>query len=198
MKDLEIELRKIRDEVINCKKCPLYEERIKDGFYPVIGEGNHQAKIMFIGEAPGLQEAKTGRPFCGRSGRILDELLGSVSIKRENVYITNILKDRPPKNRDPQKEEIKICVSYLERQIELIEPVVICSLGRYAMEFLMLKFGLGDVIEPISKIHGKVFEVKILSQNIKIIPFYHPAVATYNPNMKEVLQKDFQVLKGFK
>jgi len=198
MKNIETELRKIRDEVINCKKCSLYRERINGGFYPVIGEGNHQAKIMFVGEAPGLQEAKTGRPFCGAAGRILDELLDSVSIKRENVYITNILKDRPPKNRDPQKEEIKVCVSYLERQIELIKPVVICSLGRYAMEFLMGKFGLGGVIEPISKIHGKVFEVKILSQNIKIIPFYHPAVATYNPNMKEVLQKDFQVLKEFK
>jgi DNA polymerase len=198
MKDLETELRKIRDEVINCKKCPLYEERIKGGFYPVIGEGNHQAKIMFVGEAPGLQEAKTGRPFCGAAGKILDGLLDSVSIKREDVYITNILKDRPPKNRDPQKEEIKVCIPYLERQIELIKPVVICSLGRYAMEFLMRKFGLENVIEPISKIHGKVFEVKILSQSIKIIPFYHPAVATYNPNMREVLQKDFQILKEFK
>ena len=197
MKDLETELRKIRDEVINCKKCSLYEERIKGGFYPVIGEGNHHAKIMFVGEAPGLQEAKTGRPFCGAAGRILDELLDSVSIKRENVYITNILKDRPPKNRDPQKEEIKVCVPYLERQIELIKPAVICSLGRYAMEFLMEKFGLENVVESISKIHGKVFEVKILSQSIKIIPFYHPAVATYNLNMKEVLQKDFQILKKF-
>ena len=198
MKDLEAELRKIKDEVINCKKCSLYKERINGGFYPVIGEGNHKAKIMFVGEAPGLQEAKTGRPFCGRSGKILDELLSSVNIKRENIYITNILKDRPPKNRDPQKEEIKVCVHYLERQVELINPTVICSLGRYAMEFLMEKFGLKDLIEPISKIHGKVFEVKILSKNIKIIPFYHPAVATYNPNMKEALQKDFQILKKFK
>ncbi len=198
MKDLETELRKIRDEVINCKKCSLYEERIKSGFYPVIGEGNHQAKIIFIGEAPGLQEAKTGRPFCGAAGRILDDLLDSVSIKRGNVYITNILKDRPPENRDPQKEEIEACVPYIERQIEMIKPKVICSLGRYSMEFLMEKFGLKDVIEPISKIHGKVFEAKILFQSIKIIPFYHPAVATYNPNMKEVLQKDFQILKKFK
>jgi len=198
MKDLETDLRKIKDEVINCKKCSLYQDRIEGGFYPVIGEGNHQAKIMFVGEAPGLQEAKSGRPFCGASGRILDELLNSVSIKREDVYITNILKDRPPKNRDPQKEEIEARVPYLERQIELIKPIVICSLGRYAMEFLMGKFGLEDVIEPISKIHGKVFEVEIVSQSIKIIPLYHPAVATYNPNMKEILQKDFQILKKFK
>jgi len=198
MKNLETELRKIKDEVINCKKCSLSQERIKNGFYPVIGEGNHQAKIMFVGEAPGLQEAKTGRPFCGAAGRILDELLDAVGIKRENVYITNILKDRPPKNRDPQKEEIKACIAYLERQIELIKPVIICSLGRYAMEFLMEKFGLGDMVQPISKIHGNVFEAKTLFQNTKIIPFYHPAVATYNPNMKEVLQKDFQILKKFK
>ena len=198
MKDLETELRKIRDEVINCKKCSLYKERINGGFYPVIGEGNHQAKIMFIGEAPGLQEAKTGRPFCGRSGKILDELLNSVNIKRENIYISNILKDRPPKNRDPQKEEIKVCVHYLERQIELIKPEVVCSLGRYAMEFLMEKFSLKDFIEPIGKIHGKVFKTKTLFQNIKIIPFYHPAVAAYNPSMKEILKKDFQVLKKFK
>ncbi len=198
MKDLEAELRNIRDEVISCKKCLLYKERIKNGFYPVIGEGNHQAKIMFVGEAPGLQEAKTGRPFCGAAGKILDELLDSVSIKRENVYITNILKDRPPKNRDPQKEEIKACIHYLERQIELIKPAVICSLGRYAMEFLMEKFGLENMMEPISKIHGKVFEAKTLFQDIRIVPFYHPAVAAYNPNMKEVLKKDFQVLKKFK
>jgi len=198
LKGLEADLKKIKDEVINCKKCSLYQDRIEGGFYPVIGEGNHQAKIMFVGEAPGLQEAKSGRPFCGASGRILDELLNSVSIKREDVYITNILKDRPPKNRDPQKEEIEARVPYLERQIELIKPIVICSLGRYAMEFLMGKFGLEDVIEPISKIHGKVFEVEIVSQSIKIIPLYHPAVATYNPNKKEVLRKDFQILKRFK
>jgi len=197
MNDLETKLRKIKDEVINCKKCPLYEERINGRFYPVIGQGNHQAKIMFVGEAPGLQEAKTGRPFCGTAGKILDELLSSVGIKRENIYITNILKDRPPKNRDPQKEEIEACVSYLERQIELIKPEVICPLGRYAMEFLMEKFELKEVIEQISKIHGKVFEVKILSKNMKIIPFYHPAVAIYNPNMKQVLQKDFQILREF-
>jgi len=198
MKDLETELRKIKDEVINCKKCSLYKARISGGFYPVIGEGDHQAKIMFVGEAPGLQEAKTGRPFCGRSGKILDELLNSVGIKREDVYICNILKDRPPKNRDPQKEEIKACINYLERQIELIKPEIICSLGRYAMEFLMEKFGLKDLIEPISKIHGKVFETKTLFQDIRIVPFYHPAVAAYNPNMKEILKKDFQVLKEFK
>ena len=196
--ELEKELRKIKDEVINCKKCSLYEERVKNGFYPVIGEGNHQARMIFVGEAPGLQEARTGRPFCGAAGKILDELLESAGIRREDVYITNILKDRPPENRDPQPEEIKACVPYLERQIEIIKPKIICSLGRYSMKFLMEKFGLKDRIKPISKIHGKFFESKTLFQNFVVIPLYHPAVATYNQNMKEILKKDFQILKKFK
>lgn len=190
---IEKELKKIKDEVINCKKCSLYKTRT----YPVIGEGDHQAKIMFIGEAPGFQEDRTGHPFCGAAGKILDELLESVGIKREDVYIANLLKDRPPNNRDPQKEEIEACVPYLERQIGIIKPEVICPLGRYSMKFLMERFGLKDEIEPISKIHGKVFEAKTLFQKLKIIPFYHPAVATYNPNMKEILKKDFKILEKF-
>lgn len=198
MKDIEEKLKKIKAEVLNCKKCSLYKERIQNGFYPVIGQGSHQAKIMFVGEAPGLQEAKRGRPFCGAAGKILDELLYSVSIKREEVYITNILKDRPPGNRDPELEEIKACAPYLERQIEIIKPKIICPLGRYSMKFLMEKFGLADQIEGISKIHGQLFESKNLSQTIVIIPFYHPAVAVYNPNMKKILKKDFQILKKYK
>ncbi len=193
MENLDQELKKIKDEVVDCKKCPLYKTRT----YPVIGEGNHQAKIIFCGEAPGAKEDKTGRPFCGAAGKILDELLNSVGIRREEVYICNILKCRPPANRDPQKEEIEACVPYLERQIEIIKPEVVCPLGRYSMKFLMEKFGLEDRVEPISKIHGKTFEVKTIFQNLKIVSLYHPAVATYNPNMKETLKEDFQVLKKF-
>ncbi|KPJ73324.1 DNA polymerase [Parcubacteria bacterium DG_74_1] len=179
------ELKKIKNDVLNCQKCPLYIERAKSKFYPVIGEGSYQASIMFVGEAPGLNEAKTGRPFCGAAGKVLDELLESAGIKREDVYITNILKDRPPENRDPQPEEIKACTPYLERQIEAIKPKVICPLGRYSMKFLMEKFGLGNQLEGISKIHGKLFESNNLFQKITIIPFYHPAVATYNPKHEE-------------
>jgi uracil-DNA glycosylase len=195
MKRTEEKLKKIKNEVLNCKKCSLYKERIKNRFYPVIGEGNHQAKIIFVGEAPGLQEAKTGRPFCGAAGKILDELLESVGIKREEVYIANLLKCRPPKNQDPEEEEIEACSPYLERQIEIIKPKVICLLGRHSMNFLMEKLGLENQIEGISKIHGRLFESKNLSQNITVIPFYHPAVATYNPNMKKLLEEDFKILK---
>ncbi len=189
----EEELEKIKEEVLNCKRCSLAETRN----YPVIGEGSHRAKIMFIGEAPGVQEDKTGRPFCGAAGKILDELLESVNLKRKEIYICNILKCRPPNNRDPKPEEIESCVPYLEKQIELIAPQVICPLGRYSMQFLMEKFGLKEEIQLISKIHGKVFEVKNLFQSVKLIPLYHPAVATYNPNMKEILKKDFKVLEKF-
>ncbi len=192
------ELRKIKDEVLVCKQCCLYEDRIQGKFYPVIGQGNHQAKIMFVGEAPGLQEAKTGRPFCGTAGSILTELLESVGIKREEVYIANLLKCRPPGNRDPLLDEIKVCSSFLEKQIEIIQPKVICPLGRYSMKFLMEKFGLADKVEGISKIHGKVFERKNGIENITIIPFYHPAVVAYNPEMRDTLMNDFKVLEKFK
>lgn len=198
IKEKEKELKKIKKEVLKCKKCPLYKERIKNKLYPVIGEGNHDAKIMFVGEAPGLQEAKTGRPFCGAAGKILDEVLEGVGIKREKVYITNLLKDRPPGNRDPKPEEIKACTPYLERQIKAISPKVICTLGNFSTAFCFKKYGLESELQGISKIHGKVFEVKTLFGSLKIIPLYHPAVATHNPNMKEILKKDFQILKKVK
>jgi len=191
----EEELKKIKKDVLDCRECPLYRERAKNKFCPVIGEGSHQVKIIFVGEAPGLNEAKTGRPFCGAAGKILDELLESVDIKRKDVYITNILNDRPPENRDPQPEEIKACTPYLEKQIEIIKPKIICPLGRYSMKFLMEKFGLENQLEGISKIHGKLFESNNFFQHIIIIPFYHPAVATYNPNMKKILKEDFKILK---
>lgn len=188
------ELRRIKDEVLNCKKCPLYEERIKNNFFPVIGEGNHNAKIMFIGEAPGLNEAKTGRPFCGAAGKILDELLKSAGIRRKDVYITNVVKDRPPNNRDPKPEEIEAYSLFLERQIEIIKPKIICPLGNYSTTYILGKYNLGEEIQGISKIHGKVF----CANNLKIIPLYHPAAGTYNPNMIEIMRNDFQIIKKLK
>jgi len=180
--------------VVACTKCSLASFRIENNYFPVIGQGNHQADIVFVGEAPGLSEAKTGIPFCGAAGRILDELLEFVSIKRESVYICNILKDRPPQNRDPQSGEIEACASYLERQIEIIKPKVVCSLGRYSMNFLMQRFGLQDKIDSISRIHGQKFETE---KGFILIPLYHPAVAVYNASMKEALKEDFKILKTY-
>ena len=186
-------LRQIRDEIVHCQKCPLFRTRI----YPVIGEGNHDARIVFVGEAPGANEDKTGHPFCGRAGEVLNELLRTIGVERKDVYICNLLKCRPPANRDPQPEEIRACSPYLMRQIKIINPKVISPLGRYSMRFLMEKFGLKEEIQPISKIHGKVFPVRTLFGEQEIIPLYHPAVATYNINMMGILKKDFQVLKKF-
>ncbi len=187
------QMKKIKDEVVACQKCRLYKNRN----LPVIGEGSHEAKIMFVGEGPGANEDKTGRPFCGRAGDILNELLESIDLPRKEVYITNIIKCRPPGNRDPQKEEVENCVSYLEKQIKIIKPKVICPLGRHAMYFLMKRYGLENRIKAISKIHGQKFQAGTLFGRITLIPLYHPAVATYNPNMKTVLEQDFKVLQEF-
>jgi len=192
LKEIDEQLKKIRDEILACQKCSLYKTRI----LPVIGEGNHQAKIMLIGEAPGASEAKAGRPFCGEAGKVLDELLDKAGIKRKEIYITNILKDRPPQNRDPQKEEIEACTPYLEKQIEIIKPKIVGTLGNYSTAFILDKYGLKEEIQGISKIHGKIFEADISFGSIKIIPFYHPAVAVYNKNMKKELEKDFKKLKS--
>jgi uracil-DNA glycosylase family 4 len=188
-------LRAIRDEVLALTDSPLYAERTKNGVYPVIGEGSHTAQIMLIGEAPGRNEAATGRPFVGAAGKILNELLESADIKREDVYITNIVKDRPPFNRDPLPEEIVAYGPFLDRQIDIIQSSVIVTLGRYAMGYIMEKFGLGSVLEPISRAHGKVYDAQASYGPIKIVPLYHPAVAIYNSSTKDTLKADFQVLK---
>ena len=164
----------------------------------MIGQGNHQAKIIFVGEAPGASENLTGIPFCGAAGKILDELLESVDIKRGDIYIANILKCRPPGNRNPEKKEIEACTPYLEKQIEIINPKVICALGNFSTGFILEKYGLKDEIQGISKIHGNIFDPINESSDLKIISFYHPAAAAYNSNMKEILKKDFEVLKEFK
>jgi len=201
-------LRQIKDEVINpalagkggagLEESPLYKERIKNKVFPVIGEGSHRARIMFIGEAPGKNEAATGRPFCGAAGKILDELLASVGIDRKDVYVTNIVKDRPPFNRDPLPEEIKAYGPFLDRQIEIIQPEVIATLGRFSMDYVMRKFGLESQLCSISQMHGKIFETETPFGKIKIVPLYHPAVAIYNKTTKDTLVKDFRILKDFK
>lgn len=188
------EMKKIRDEIVALKSSPLYTERVKNGAYPVIGEGDHNAKIMFIGEAPGKNEAETGRPFCGAAGRVLDELLASIDLPRSSVYITNIVKDRPTNNRDPLPDEIEIYSPFLDRQIDIIKPKVIATLGRFSMDYIMKKFGLEIELEPISKIHGKVFNIETKNGDLKIVPLYHPAVALYNGSTKAELKKDFQIL----
>jgi DNA polymerase len=188
-------LDQIRAEVLALSGSALTDFRRENNYLPVLGEGSPTADIMFVGEAPGENEAKTGRPFCGRSGKLLDQLLASIDLPRESVFITSIVKDRPPKNRDPKPEEIKVYAPFLDRQIEVISPKVIATLGRFGMEYIMERYGLADEIKAIGKIHGKVFKTEIDGIEVRVIPLYHPALALYNPNHKTELMRDFEILK---
>lgn len=191
------QMKEIRDDVLALKQSPLYEYRTSNGYYPVIGEGSHDATIMFVGEAPGKNEAETGRPFCGASGKFLSEMLGGIGLSREQVYTTNVVKDRPPENRDPTPQEIALYAPLLDRQIEVIQPKVIATLGRHSMGYIMKKFGLDLELEPISKIHGKAFQAQASYGPITIVTLYHPASALYNGGMRDTHKKDFEILKQF-
>lgn len=194
----------IREEVISLTASPLYEYRTTNNFHPVIGEGSLDAKIMFVGEAPGRNEAKTGRPFCGAAGKVLDKLLDHVDLNRDSIYITNIIKDRPPENRDPTQKEIEVYGPFLDRQIEIIKPRIIVALGRYAMIYIMNRFGLEKEIETIGAAHGKAYHTKSLWRDdsgsftmIDIVTLYHPCVAVYNPRNLPNLMKDMEILKNY-
>lgn len=184
-----ISMEEVASKVKECQKCALHETRTN----AVPGAGGVSKGVMFIGEAPGYWEDQKGIPFVGRAGKILDELLEDVGLSRDDVFITNILKCRPPKNRDPEKEEIKKCTHYLDRQIEVMQPKVLVALGRFSMDFLFEKYGLPKA--RISEVHGKAFSVQTLNGQIKLLALYHPAVATYNPNYKKTLLEDFKKLK---
>jgi len=189
------EMRKIHDEIMNLSISPLYKYRCENSYLPVIGDGALDADIIFVGEAPGKNEAKTGKPFCGAAGKILDNLLDSIDLKREHVYITNIVKDRPQENRDPSAEEIKIYGPFLDREIELIKPKIIVTLGRYAMEYIMKKYDPGASLKRISTAHGKPYSAQANFGPITIISQYHPAAAIYNRELMPLLEKDFVILK---
>jgi uracil-DNA glycosylase family 4 len=184
----EEEMGRLEEEIKECKRCELWKTRTN----PVAGEGSLTAKVMFVGEAPGYYEDLKGRPFVGKAGKILDELLESVGLERSEVYIANVLKCRPPGNRNPATVEIRACTPYLDAQMEIIKPTVIATLGNFSLGYIFDKFGLKA--DKISKIHGKVFKVSTIAGIKKIVPLYHPAVATYNPGMKEVLVDDFKEL----
>jgi uracil-DNA glycosylase len=189
-------MRKVRDEVWELSKSPLYDYRKKNKYYPVLGEGNHDADILFIGEAPGKNEAETGRPFCGAAGRVLTELIESIGFVRSDVYITNIVKDRPPDNRDPTLAEIAIYSPFLDRQIEIIQPKVIATLGRFSMSYMLDTYNLPEKGTTIGQLRGTQLKLLVKYGTAIFVPLYHPAVALYNGGNKGILLEDFKVLKG--
>ena len=175
--DAKTVLEEVGREVAVCQKCDLQFTRKK----AVPGEGPADASIMFVGEGPGFYENEQGRPFVGAAGKFLDELLASINMKRECVFITNVVKCRPPGNRDPLPEEIEICTNtYLNRQIQAINPTVIVTLGRYSMGLFLPEAKIGSV-------HGQSFWVK----GRMVVPMYHPAAALHQQSLRPVLEKDF-------
>ncbi|RJR25976.1 uracil-DNA glycosylase [Candidatus Microgenomates bacterium] len=193
--DKKEELRKIKKEVEDLELSPLYGFRKKNNYKPVIGEGNLNARIMFIGEAPGESEAKIGKPFVGRSGKVLDHLLNIAGLKREEVYITSVLKDRPPDNRSPKSDEIRLYLPFLVRQIEMIKPGIIVILGAVALKTLFGVLNLLGKPKTMAKIHGKCFYSDSEFGKIKIFTSYHPAAVLHQSKLENVLEEDFKELR---
>ncbi len=177
---------RLESEILNCTRCRLHTSRRK----AVPGEGNVSSQVVFIGEAPGEKEDEAGRPFVGPAGKLLTELIELIGFKREDFYITNVIKCRPPGNREPQDDEIEACLPYLIRQLQLIKPKLIVALGRHAGRTLFRLTGLKWT--SITASHGHVFHGKIAGLSVKVVPTYHPASALYNPSLKKTLEEDFK------
>ena len=172
----EAELKQVAQEVAACVKCPLHHSRK----LAVPGEGPANAEIMFIGEGPGFHENEQGRPFVGAAGKYLDELLAKINLKRSQVFIANVVKCRPPGNRDPMPEELEACRDYLERQIQAINPKVIVTLGRFSMANFLPN-------AKISSVHGQAIKVK----GRLVVAMYHPAAALHQGSLKPIVEHDF-------
>jgi uracil-DNA glycosylase family 4 len=168
-------------EARECTRCPLWEGRTQ----VVFGNGNADADLMFVGEAPGFHEDQQGLPFVGRAGKLLDELLEGIGLSRSDVFVTNVNKCRPPGNRDPRPEEIEACKPYLYKQVELIEPKLICTLGNFATK-LLTRSSRG-----IRSVRGKAQVHELGGRKVRVYPLYHPAAALRTPAVKAELMEDF-------
>lgn len=173
------------EEIKRCNRCKLSKTRTN----AVPGEGSIDKGIVFVGEAPGKNEDILGRPFVGAAGKILDEMFAEVRIERKDVYITNIVKCRPPNNRDPLDEEISACSLYLERQFKIIRPKIVCTLGFYSTRYVLGRFGIN--VNSISRYQGKIYEF----EEFTVLPMFHPAAVIYNRELFESLRESFQKFK---
>ena len=179
-------LRAYADETAGCERCALAAGRTQ----VVFGSGDPDADLMFVGEAPGFHEDQQGVPFVGQAGKLLERLLGEIGLQRSDVYIANVLKCRPPGNRDPLPDEIASCEPHLFRQIELIRPKLVATLGNFATKLLS-----GSPL-GITRVHGVEQEVTLGGLRVTLYPIYHPAAALYTPAMLKVLEEDFERIPG--
>lgn len=176
-------------EILNCSKCELHKHRRR----AVPGEGPLNAEVMIVGEAPGEKEDIEGRPFVGPAGQLLTKILEKIGLPRSQAYITNIVKCRPPENRDPKPEEINACLPYLVKQILIIKPKVIICLGRHsARELLRLSGMRSKYTQSISRIRGQIFDVNIQNHRVILTATYHPASALYDPSKREIIENDLR------
>lgn len=176
-------------EVQICRKCRLWQHAKN----PVPGEGNLDASLMLIGEAPGNQEDIKGRPFVGSAGKLLSTLLSGIGLKREAVYICNIVKHRPPENREPKTDEIEACTPYLDRQIQIIKPKIITTLGKHSTKYILSKVGVE--VKGLTQARGRIYTETLLGIPVRIIPTYHPAAVLYNSAYRSSLEDDFRKIK---
>ncbi len=180
------ELIALMREMQSHHECPLISTRTK----LVFGAGNADADLLFVGEAPGFYEDQQGLPFVGRAGKLLDQLLIEIGLDRQSAFVTNVLKCRPPDNRDPTPDEIEVCKPYLFRQVELIEPKVVCTLGNFSLK-LLTRSNAG-----ITRVHGVPQEHELGGRTVQLYPLYHPAAALRGTNVLDQLREDFSRLPG--
>lgn len=189
--DRESAMNALGEEVQHDLSLPLALFREHEGYVPVIGEGSLEARLVIVGEAPGENEARTGRPFCGRSGELLDRLFSAAGMERDQVYITNLVKDRPPENRDPTREEIAAYAPLLLRQMGIVKPSTIATLGRFSAAAIFSAYAPDTHFTSIGDMHGRLIEGRAQWGTLRIVPLYHPAAALYNPALYPVLEADF-------
>jgi len=179
----------VASEVMVCVKCDLWKGRKK----AVPGVGNPASRVLFIGEAPGQSEDLKGEPFVGAAGKFLDTLLSEIGFSRADVFITNVVKCRPPRNREPTPDEIETCTPYLNRQIDIIQPRFIVTLGNHSTAYILSRERLP--FHSITQARGKIYETSILGLNVPVFPTFHPAAALYSAHYKQQLEEDFQLIK---
>jgi len=189
MQNKRYQIEVIAEKIRNCRRCALSKTRTN----AVPGEGNADSSVILIGEAPGYWEDRKGRPFVGAAGKVLDEALEEISLSRTEIFITNVLKCRPPRNRDPRSEEIQACTPFLDSQLKIIKPKLIVTLGRHSTSYLFSKMNLD--FNSISKVHGRIYKARFTDWECYVIPTFHPAAALYNVNLKEDLINDFRLLR---
>lgn len=192
-KELELEL------LYNSCKEKLIDELSKNSQNLVFGKGSANSEIFFIGEAPGAKEDEIGIPFVGRAGKELDKMLQNISLNLKDCYIANVLKYRPPKNRDPKKEEIASHLPYLLEQISIIDPKIIVPLGNYATKLVLAQFKVEEMrkIKGVSELHANIHKVEVNTKSFNVFPVFHPSAMMYNPKLREVFKEDFKLLAKF-